>query len=574
MQNKVPEIDMSDIHFDRYYRYEELSRALQSFCAAHPDLLRLHSLGRSHEGREIWLVTATHFATGPDWEKPAFWVDGNVHAAELAGSMACLHLIVTLVQGYGRDPDVTRCLDTRAFYICPRINPDGAELALADVPRLIRSGTRAYPYAEDHRGGLEVQDIDRDGRILTMRLRDPDGNWKAHPSEPRLLVPREPAEGGGEYYRLLPEGLIQDYDGALIPLARKKEGLDFNRNFPAQWRPECEQAGAGDFPASEPEVRAVMRFIADHSNICGGVAYHSYSGVLLRPSSYKSDDDLPPEDVWTFRKLGAKGTEFTGYPAASAYHEFRYHPKEIITGALDDWLYEGRGVYAWTCELWSPQRRAGIGDYHYIDWYREHPPEHDLKLLAWNDTELGGAGFVDWYAYQHPQLGPVELGGWAPLYSFWNPPPALLESEIAPFARWLVWHNLVSPRLELLKATAEPLGCDLWRVQLVIRNTGWLPSYVTKHALDKKMLRGVMCEIEIARDAELMQGARRMELGQLEGRAYKPSAPLSFGGMTADPTSERAKAEWVVRAPAGGKITLTARHERAGVVRAVVELPS
>ena len=58
-----------------------------------------------------------------------------------------------LVGNLGRDAEVTRCLDTRVFYVCPRLNPDGAEWALADVPRLIRSSTRPYPHDEEPVGG-------------------------------------------------------------------------------------------------------------------------------------------------------------------------------------------------------------------------------------------------------------------------------------------------------------------------------------------------------------------------------------------------------------------------------------
>ncbi len=245
-----------------------------------------------------------------------------------------------------------------------------------------------------------------------MRIPDPNGGWKVSPDEPRLLVRRDPDETGGQYYRILPEGRIDNYDGVTIQMQRKKEGLDLNRNFPMEWRSEGEQAGAGPFPTSEPEVRAIVHFIASHPNITGGVAFHTYSGVLLRPFSTHPDDDMPAEDLWTFQKIGQQGKEITGYPAVSVYHDFRYHPKEVITGALDDWMYDHVGVYSWTVEIWSPQRQAGIEEYKFIDWYREHPFEDDLKMLAWSDEKLGGQGYVDWYPFEHPQLGPVELGGW------------------------------------------------------------------------------------------------------------------------------------------------------------------
>jgi len=560
---------MPQVRFDTYYRYDELTRILHAFAEEYPQLVRIESIGKSYEGRDIWLLTLTNFATGPADEKPALWVDGNIHASEVSPSAACLYLIHRLTREYGSHEKITRCLDTRAFYVCPRVNPDGAEWALADKPKIIRSSTRPYPYDEDPIGGLVTEDIDGDGRMLMMRIPDPNGNWKKHPDEPRLMVRRDPDETGGEYYRILPEGRFDEpFDPAILTLQPKKEGLDLNRNFPAHWRQEYEQDGAGPYPTSEPEVRAIVDFIAKHPNITGGVTFHTWSGVLLRPYSHQPDDAFPAEDLWTYQKIGAKGTEITGYPNISVYHDFKYHPKEYISGVFDDWMYDHMGVFAWTVEIWSPQRQAGITDLKFIDWYREHPVEDDLKLLKWSDEVLGGRGYVDWYPFEHPQLGRVELGGWDMLYAWRNPPPEFLEKEVALFPDWLVWHLLISPRLEVYEATVEPLGDALYKVRLVVQNTGWLPTYITKKALEKKLVRGVIAEIELPDGATLQLGKPREELGQLEGRAYKPSAANVWN---TDTTDDRAKVEWVVHAPQGGTVRLTARHERAGVVR--VECP-
>ncbi len=560
------------MRFDTYLRYDALTQALESLAAQHQGLLRLESIGESYEGRDIWLAKVTRFDTGPDNEKPALWVDGNIHATEVSGSMACLYFIHHLVTQYGRDEEVTRCLDTRVFYVCPRLNPDGAELALADVPKLIRSSTRPYPHDEEPVAGLVREDVDGDGRVLTMRVPDPNGAWKVSTRDPRLMVRRDPTETGGRYYRLLPEGTIEGYDGATYKLAARKEGLDLNRNFPAGWRQEHEQHGAGPYPTSEPEVRAAVQFIASHPNITGAVLFHTYSGVLLRPYSHQADDTLPAEDLWTYQKLGAKGTELTGYPNISVFHDFRYHPKEVITGSFDDWAYDHLGLFAWTVEIWSPQRTAGITDYKFIEWYREHPEDDDLKLLAWNDTVLGGRGFVPWYPFRHPQLGEIELGGWDTLYTWSNPPHAMLERELALFPKWLVFHLLVAPKLELLEATATRLSEDTWRVRVVLHNTGWLPSYVTQRALKNKIVRGVTAEIALPDGAALVTGALREDVGQLEGRAYQPVMPTSWAGWGGDATADRAKVEWVVRARSGSALKVVARHDRAGTVRAEILL--
>ncbi len=561
---------MPEIHFDRFYRYDDLTNLLHAYAKEYPQLVQIDSLGKSYEGRDVWLATVTNLETGPAEEKPALWIDANIHATELAPSSACLHLIHTLTSGYGEDEDITRCLDSRAFYICPRVNPDGAELAMADVPKIIRSSTRPYPFDEEPLAGLEEEDIDGDGRMLFMRISDPNGPWKTHPDEPRLLVRRDPTETGGEYYRLLPEGHIKDYDGVTIKVQPKKEGLDLNRNFPSEWKLEYQQQGAGLYPASEPEVHATVDFIAKHKNITGAIAFHTYSGVLLRPFSFQKDDEFPAEDLWTYQKIGNKGTDITGYPNVSVFHDFKYHPKEVIYGGFDDWAYGHMGVFSWTVEIWSPQRQAGIEEYKFIDWYREHPIEDDFKMLKWSDDVLGGKGYVDWYEFDHPQLGKVELGGWDRMYAWRNPPPEFLEKEIAPFSDWLLWLLLISPRLELFDLDVTPLGNDAYHLRMTVHNTGWLPTYVTKNAVDKKVVRGVVAEIELPEGATLKTGKPREELSQLEGRAYKASTPSGWG--IADETVDRAKVEWVVHAPKGGVVKLTAKHERAGTVRAEVEL--
>lgn len=560
---------MLPIAFDRFYRYDELAGVLHALAREHPHLVSIESIGRSHEGRDIFVLTVTNTRTGPPSEKPAFWVDGNIHSTEVAASAAALYFLNTLVTQYGHDDEVTRALDTRTFYVCPRINPDGAEWALADKPKWVRSSTRAYPFDEEESEGLVVEDVDGDGRILQMRIEDANGLWKAHPDEPQLMVRREPTETGGTYYRIVPEGRYDGYDGHTLKIKRPRERLDLNRNFPASWRQEFEQAGAGPYPTSEPEIRAVVDFVVRHPNITAGTTFHTWSGVLLRPFEHLSDDEMDAEDLWFYQKTGRKGSELTGYPAISVYHEFRYHPKSVIGGTFD-WLYEHLGAFSWVVEIWSPMREAGIANYKFIDWFRDHPIADDLKLYRWNQEKLGGAAHHAWKPFAHPQLGDVEIGGWDRFHAFGNPPLPLLEREIARFPRWLLWQALCSPQLELVHAGAEALGDGTWKLTLVVENTGWLPTYVTKRALARKTVRGIFAEVELPAGATLATGKTREDIGQLEGKAYKHTGVSFWPDYNV--TDDRIKREWIVRADAGATIGIVARHERAGTVRASVTL--
>lgn len=559
---------MPHVDFDRYYRYDELTDVLHQFAQEHPELVRLESIGKSYEGRDVWIVTVTDTRTGEAADKPAFWCDGNIHASEVSASTTVLMILKKLVEDH-RD-----LLKQRAFYLVPRLNPDGAEWALADVPRLIRSSTRPYPFDEEDPEGLERKDMDGDGRILNMRIEDPNGPWKKCEQDPRLLVRREPGETGGTYYRVMPEGTLHHFDGIQIRPRKIKEGLDLNRNFPSGWRGEHEQYGAGPYPTSEPEIRNAVQAIVDRPNICGAMTFHTFSGVLLRPPGRYDEKEMPSEDLWSFQTLGKKGTDMTGYAAISVYHDFRYHPKEVISGVFDDWVYEHRGVHAWTVEIWSPQRQAGITDYKFIDWFREHPVEDDLKLLEWSDTKLEGKGYVDWYEFDHPQLGKVELGGWDAFYAFRNPPPQFLEAEVTPLADWTIWHAQTGPLLAERTLEVSDLAGGLKRIRWAVHNEGYLPTNVTKHAAEKKLCRGVIAEIRRAgeewsgegesRPDWLHAGQLRQDGGQLTGWNHTPAG--GFGWNT-DATTDVTVFEWIV---GEGEYELVAKHERAGTLRAKV----
>lgn len=554
----------TDLTFDHLYGFEELTAALHALAAARPDLVTVESVGRSHEGRDIWLATLTNNRTGAHTDKPAVWVGANIHSVEHTGAVAALHLLHALVTGHGRDERTTRALDTRTFYVVPRVNPDGAELALATPQTYLRSSTRKWPRTDDAPGLVEG-DVDGDGRVLLMRVPDPNGAWKPSDRDRRLLVAREVDEyGAGPYFRLLPEGTIRDYDGALIPLAPERRDLDLNRQFPAAWRVHGEQQGAGPFPLSEPETRAVAEAVIARPNICCYFCHHTFSAAILRPYDDRPDDQFPTNDLRRYEILGSRGAQLTGYRHVSVYHHFRYDPKDVITGGEDTWAYDHLGVFAWTTEFWSPIARSGIGGFHLIDWFRDHPVDDDLALLRYSDERCGGRGFVDWYPFEHPQLGRVELGGWDH-FRFWaNPPDDKLAAEVAPHTQWQIGCALATPLLRLRSFDAVPAGDGAWRVRAVVENDGWLPTNVTERAVDKKIVGPVEATVRLPEGTALVTGQNPVELGQIEGRSRATTMVADFG-WTADGTPDRVKAEWVVTAAAGATVGVAVRHPRAGV---------
>src|ERR671921_1188642 len=551
--------------FGAYLRYEELTRTLHALAEEHPGLCKVESIGKSYEGREIWLAALTNLKTGPAETKPAFWVDGNIHAGEVTGSMAALYLIEHLLEKHGSEDLPTRLLDEQAFYVLPRLSPDGAERYLTTANTL-RATPRPWPEPEEE-PGLHPEDVDGDGDILQMRVEDENGEWRASDKDGRLMVPRTPDEADPEatYYRLYREGTFKDYDGFARKIARPLYGLDMNCQYPYHWQAENEQKGAGPYPLSEPESREEVDFLLGHKNVFGVHTYHTFCGAILRPYSNRPDDEMPEHDLAVFEALGERGTRITGYPNISVYHDFRYDPKKPITGAFDDWAYDSYGVFAFTIEFWSMAQAAGVEVEDFIEFFRDPPEEASLKMLAWNDRELGGDGFVSWRPFDHPQLGNVELGGWKTKFTAQNPPPQFLEAECEKLTRFALSHASTAPRLQTNLKTEE-LSQGLRRIELIVENAGYLPTNVTTVATNKKLAKPVEARIELPPEASLVSGDREVELGHLAGRSAlagnRWKSPAFFEGL---PSDYAGRTVWVVRGE--GLVEVEVRGGRAGKSR-------
>ncbi len=566
------------LDFSQYLTYEEMTAALKQLAVAYPDLARLDSIGKSHEGRDLWLMTITNFQTGSDSQKPAYWIDANIHAAEITGSATALYTIQFLLENYGRNAAagadrtvamVNNLLDTRVFYILPRHTPDGAERVLT-TPHRLRSSTRPYPLDEDH-DGLVAQDLDNDGVIRQMRVRDPGGDWKISTSDPRLLVKRQPEDFNGAFYRVFTEGIVRNYDGYILKVPPAKEGLDLNRNYPYDWTPDNEQAGAGPYPLSEPETRAVVAYWASHRNITGSQSYHTFSGVILRPYSGKPDDAFALHDLDVYKMIGQRGLEYTGYPDASIYHNFRYTPKSVLHGAFLDWAYEHQGVFALSTELWDTIKLAGIERRDFIEFlWKKRSEKDELQVFHWMMENLPGS-FKDWEAFEHPQLGSVEVGGWNYVYSWQNPPPG------SQFLKDVMHSNMLfslaccgmSPLLAIPTLKLDKVGENLYKVIAVVENTGFLPTYVSQKALERKFLKPLTVTLVTMEGVEVVSGEKKRELAHLEGRSNKLAMNPFHNGY---PSDDRVKLEWIVQAHPGSRIVVEASAERAGLVRREIDV--
>lgn len=554
---------MHNPRFDTYHDYAALTEHLNALAAAYPHLSELRSIGKTFQGRDVWLMEITNSATGPGRSKPGYYLDAQIHAEEHATSAVALYAIHKLLTQYGHDEEVTRLVDQQVFYVIPRMNPDGAELSL-QPPYYLWCGNGRFLPGQDRNGGLKSADVDGDGHITSMRVRDPLGEWKKSALDERIMVQRRPGEEGGEYYRLYPEGLIEGYDGCHVEIEKPFDG-NLNRNFPAGW--DAREYGAGELPLSEPEAAAVARFILDHPNIAGMNSYHTHGGIILRPSMTQSDAGMSPRDLALYKALGKVGTELTGYPTISIYEEFTPDKSKPRRGGLMDWTYETIGIPSFATELWDIESAAGVEKTAY---YNLHPrtEEAQLKVLEWVLENLGDRGFRPWRSHQHPQLGEVEIGGMSYIWTYRNPPGELLEEVCRTNVAFNLKHAAAAPRVQLEELTAEALGADLYKIRAVVANHGYLPTNLSDKAVEREVARPVSLEIDLG-EAELIMNPGRVDVGHLAGRNER-EFPWSPWGPKWSPTTKAA--EWLVRAPQRTEIRVKASSERAGTHTRTVKL--
>jgi murein tripeptide amidase MpaA len=522
------------VDWNRYYTSGETNAILEAWARRYPQLTKLYSIGRSWRGADLMLIEVTNQATGPAEEKPAQYLDGGLHAGELTGSAVALYVLGHLLENYGYDPRITRLLDTRTIYIRPKFNPDGADLALIhDQP--LRSSV--HPVDDDGDGAADEDppdDLDGDGWITQMRVPDPDGTWRIDPADPRIMIRRTESDTGS-FHRLVSEGIDNDGDGSVNEDGIG--GLDLNRNFPRNWELEFRQPGAGEFPLSEPETYATVKFINAHPNITSVVHGHTSGGFVYRLPSASAPSLFDTTDLALIEELGAYYTTTTGRPVRPS----ATHPTEHRYGTLIEWAYQDRGIIGWVPEYSPPD--AWITDYDGDGAISE------AERHRFNDEELGGAYFSPWTPYDHPQLGPVEIGGWHTRFWGQNPPAEFLERECEQQLEWILFLAEQSPRIEVSEPTIAALGGDRFRITVQVTNTGFLPTNLTERGhLGRELDEGGLADQIVRPPVATLS----LDGATLEGGAARVTLPHLGGSNTHSKavTEPSTTVTWTVRATA------------------------
>lgn len=534
-----------NISFNRYYTAEGIAEITDKIAKAYPDLVRRVSIGKSYEGRDIWMLQVTNYKKGIADRKPAFYVDGNIHSNEIQGAEICLYTAWYLTENFGDVDYIREMLDDRIFYIVPTINPDARNnyMKEANTGSSPRSGM--LPLDDDRDGLVDedgLDDLDGDGSVTSMRRKSDYGDFIVDPLDPRKMIQIGPDDvvTAQRYEMLGSEGIDNDGDGRVN---EDRPGVyDPNRDWAWKWQPDYIQRGALKYPFSAPENRAVADFALSRPNIAGAQSFHNSGGMILRGPG--AEEDLATynrADLRIYDAIGMKGQKMLpGYRYLTVYKDLY----SVFGGELD-WFYGSRGVYTFTNEIFS-----SFAYYKTNTRDRNQSYDFDKELLA-NDA------FTPWAPYNHPTYGEVEIGGFKKNFGRATP-GFMLEEELHRNMAFALYHAHHMPRLSIDKVSEKDLGGGLKEVTVIIKNDRMMPTHASQD-LKYKIERPDFVSISGV-DVQAGMIVQSIDLGLSTEQKVNPAK------MVVDniPGNSTVILRWIVSGR--GKYTITVDSAKGGLI--------
>lgn len=498
----------------KYHEPGEINEILSELSKSYPGLTYLETIGLTYSGKDIKALT---IGSGNTDMRPGIAIIGGIDGRYAAGREIALGFAGQLLKNSGSD-EVKDLLGRVSFYIIPDASPDAfsgffsepmAERLVNDNPT---DNDRDFIIDED-----PCEDLNGDGYISLMRVKDPTGNYTTDPENERLLREADLSEGEKGGWFVYTEGTDNDKDGKFNEDSRG--GVNFNNNFSFEYEEFGENAGI--HAASEKESRALADFLYDHFNIFAVFSFGPQDnlGQAFKPGRQSQEDGqaTPAAGQWQRRSrkitsiltedaklnelLSGKYLELTGYKGTPG---FTREP-----GNFMEWAYYHYGRYSYSTPGWWIEAEKGLS------------PE--AAFLKYASENIDDDVFIEWKEIDHPDFPgkTVEVGGIKP-FAVYNPPENLLGEVIESNYRFLLEAARLHPDLELVDLETEKLEKDLHRVTVTLHNGG---TFATASQLGEqvKWVRKIRVELKSDSGFSLVSGkeieiSERLKAG--ESREY------------------------------------------------------
>jgi hypothetical protein len=484
----------------QFHTPSEIAAQLNLLAKSKPAHAKFHALGKTFNGSDYSILEIGKETAAAKRKNPAVLVVANMEGTSPLASEGALFLVNELLKNPAQYDSIT-------WYILACGNPDGASRFFQKPGHV--DGRNFRPWNDDMDELTDEdgpEDLNNDGFITQMRVTDPDGTMIPDPKEPRTMKRADPLKGEIGIYKLYPEGIDNDLDGQYNEDA--PGGTNIGITFPFLYG--YNQPGTGAWSGSEMETYTLMGFVVAHPEIAMTMTYGSTNFCAVPPKAgrksamsltaikipqrlvqrlnaepdktYSLDEVkemmkaiVPPgttiDDAMVAGMLDmgavvnpvdadaklykALSDKYLKYLKEKKWTTKRVDPQREKDGTFELWAYYQLGLPSFSMDLWAMPK-----------------PKDSTKnaFLAYNDSLLGGKGFVNWKEFDHPKLGKVEIGGNVP-YADLLPLPQQIDTLLNVQIPWIFELVKQIPKLTVESVKVEPQGSGVYRVNAWIRNT-------------------------------------------------------------------------------------------------------
>lgn len=488
-----------------YSNYQQQTSRIQALAKQYPQLATVKALARTNGNKDIWMLT---IGTGNTASKPAIAVVGGVEGNHLLGTELAIGFAENLLQGSNTD-SIKTLLNKTTFYVFPNMSPDATEQYFAKL-KYERQGNATT--TDDDRDGKDneddYEDLDGNGKITWIRVESPLGDYKLHPDDPRVLIKADASKGEKGKYLLYTEGIDNDKDNQFNEDG--EGGVWFNRNFTYK-HPSFTQ-GAGEFPVSEKENRALADQLFDLFNVYAVISFSSQNN-LSTPVTYNAaaaNQRMVAGYLESDAKANALVSEL--YNKITGMKEA---PKTTPAGGdLLSWGYYHYARYSFSTPGWfvpkakpdtTKKEKAFTVD------------DATANYLRWAAQQGITNTYTEWKVIQHPDFAntKVEAGGLDPFVLI-NPPYKMVSDIVKKHTDFVVKLAGYQPELDILNVKTEKVGSGLTRVTLDVANKGLLASH-TKLGEKSYWIKRIQVKVNTGAGQSVISGRKIQLLNTLDG---------------------------------------------------------
>jgi hypothetical protein len=487
-----------------YSNFSQQTSRINALAKSYPQLVKVRSLTKTTSGKDIWQIT---IGSGNTESKPAIVIVGGVEGNYIIGTELSIGFAENLLQGSNTD-SIRALLNKTTFYIFPNMSPDAMEQYFAS-PQYERQGNAVS--TDDDRDGKNNEDgfddLDGNNKITWLRVESPAGEYKTHPDDARVLIKADLSKGEKGKYMLLTEGSDNDKDGAFNEDG--DGGVWFNKNLTYK-HPSFSQ-GAGEFPASENETRALLDYLFEQFNVYAVVSFGSNNN-LSAPFAYNAttanqsligswlQQDVKVDSM--ISDLYNKTVNMKDAPKTSA-----------AGGDFLSWAYYHYARYSFSTPGWwvpktKPDTTKGEKAFTVDD--------ATANYLRWANQQGISNTFTEWKTISHPDFPgqKVEVGGVDPFVMI-NPPYKLVSDLVKKHAGFLVKLAASQPDLDIINVRTEKVGA-LTRITLDLINKGALASH-SKLGERSYWVKRINVKVNTGGNQSVISGKKIQVLNSLEG---------------------------------------------------------